>query len=266
MSLKIGIRAMMCSPCPRSREPTTVVATNPTMVTRTRADANPRPGTLLPRSHSRRGLIVPSMSLATQTSARPLTRSGSTTMSPAMMLFLNRSLSATAGGLRENLPHDFALHVGEAKIAPQELEGEPRVVYAQEIEHRRVQIVDRDHVFNRVISELVRGSMTRSGANPSSGEPHREALDVMVAAVALSHRSPPELAAPEDEGLVEHAALLQILHQSRRCAVDLVRLHHDVGTDPAVMVPVTVIELNEALAPLREPAGQKTVGGERAVH
>ena len=41
---------------------------------------------------------------------------------------------------------------------------------------------------------------------PPPASQHREALDVMVAAVALRHRRAAELAAPDDQRVVEHAA------------------------------------------------------------
>ena len=47
----------------------------------------------------------------------------------------------------------------------------------------------------------------------AAGQPHREALDVVVAAVALRHRRAAELAAPDDQRVVEHAALLQVRDQ-----------------------------------------------------
>ena len=42
----------------------------------------------------------------------------------------------------------------------------------------------------------------------------------MVAAVALGHRRAAEFAAPDDERVVEHAALLQVVDQRGRRPVD----------------------------------------------
>ena len=47
--------------------------------------------------------------------------------------------------------------------------------------------------------------------------------------------------------------------------VDLLGLELDVVLDAAVVVPVAVVELDEAHAALGQPAGQQAVGGERAV-
>ena len=42
----------------------------------------------------------------------------------------------------------------------------------------------------------------------AAGEPDREALDVMIAAIALRHRRAAELAAADDQRVVQHAAML----------------------------------------------------------
>ena len=47
--------------------------------------------------------------------------------------------------------------------------------------------------------------------------------------------------------------------------VDLLGLERDVVLDVAVVVPVAVVELDEAHAALGQPAGQQAVRGERAV-
>ena len=51
----------------------------------------------------------------------------------------------------------------------------------------------------------------------AAGQPHREGVGMMVAAVvaALDHRRAAELAAPDDERVVEQAALLQVLDERR---------------------------------------------------
>ena len=99
----------------------------------------------------------------------------------------------------------------------------------------------------------------------AAGHPDRKALDVVVAAVALGHRRPAELAAPDHQRLVEHAALLQVLDERGRSLVDLRGGPLDVLFDHAVMVPVAMVELDEPHAPLGQPPGQQAVGAERAV-
>src|SRR2546430_12550346 len=62
-------------------------------------------------------------------------------------------------------------------------------------------------------------TLFRSGdaaLDTAAGEPDREPLDMMVPAVALSHRRAAELAAPDHQRLVQHAALLKIGEQDRK--------------------------------------------------
>ena len=51
--------------------------------------------------------------------------------------------------------HDFAMHVGQAVVAALEFEGQPRVVEAQAVQQRRVQVVDVDWVLSDVVREIV---------------------------------------------------------------------------------------------------------------
>ena len=95
---------------------------------------------------------------------------------------------------------------------------------------------------------------------------------MMVAAVvvrrelALAVDRAAEFAAPDDQRVVEQAALLQVLRSSaadawsvsRHCAGDLLAARF------AVLVPAAVEELDEAHAALGQPAGQQAVGRERA--
>ena len=88
---------------------------------------------------------------------------------------------------------------------------------------------------------------------------------MMVAAVvaALDHRRAAELAAPDDQRLVEQAALLEVLDQGGAGLVGVVAVLLEVVDQVAVLVPGFVEELHEAHAPLDQPAGQQAVVGER---
>src|SRR5438552_84200 len=55
-----------------------------------------------------------------------------------------RAGTARPTGLREQLLDDVAVHVGETKITAGMAEGQLRVVEAEKLEQRRVQVVDVD--------------------------------------------------------------------------------------------------------------------------
>ncbi len=84
----------------------------------------------------------------------------------------------------------------------------------------------------------------------------------------LAHRRPAELAAPDDQRVVEQSALFQVRDQGRMPAD---RPRGQTRSRPvvrfsaaaAVVVPVGVVELHEADAALHQPTGQQTVVRER---
>ena len=107
---------------------------------------------------------------------------------------------------------DLSLHVGEAEVAALEAVLQAGVVEAEQVQQRRLQVVDMNPVVDHVEAEVVAGAERDAGLDAAAGQPHGEGVGVMVAAVtaALHHRRAAEFAAPDDQRVVEHAALLQI--------------------------------------------------------
>ena len=95
------------------------------------------------------------------------------------------------------------------------------MVEAQELQDRGVEVADVDGVFDDVVGEVVGFAVDRAAFDAAAGHPHGEAAGVMVAAVvffaeaALGVDRAAELAAPDDERVVEQAALLEILDAGR---------------------------------------------------
>src|SRR5688572_30486310 len=54
----------------------------------------------------------------------------------------SRPFAERRATLRQDLPHDAAVHVGQAEVAAGVAVGEPLVVQAQKMEDRGVQVVD----------------------------------------------------------------------------------------------------------------------------
>ena len=89
------------------------------------------------------------------------------------------------------------------------------MVEAEQVQDRRVQVVDVDLILRDVEAELVGLADSDAGLHAAAGHPHGEGVRMMVAAVgaALHHRRAAKLAAPDHQRVVEQAALLQILDQ-----------------------------------------------------
>src|SRR5689334_18950176 len=79
--------------------------------------------------------------------------------------------------------------------------------------------------------------------------------------VALDHRRSAELAAPDDQRLVEHAAGLEVLHECRRALVGFSAQAGVVARDIRVRVPAFVIDGDETDAALNHSAGEQTSAG-----
>ena len=83
------------------------------------------------------------------------------------------------------------MHVGQAEVAAGVAIGELLVVEAQEVQDRRVQVVNVDAIFDGVPAEFVGRPVRPPRLHAAAGQPHREAERMMVAAVgrALARRS-----------------------------------------------------------------------------
>ena len=116
----------------------------------------------------------------------------------------------------------------------------------------------------RVIAEFVRRTVAHTPFEPAAGKPHGESGQVMSRPFPWAMGVRPN-SAENDDRVVQHAPLLQIDEECGRPAVDFGRGPLDIVFELTVMVPIAVIELNEADAALRQPAGQQAVGGELSI-
>jgi len=125
-------------------------------------------------------------------------------------------------GLRQQGLHHLAMHVRQPVVSALELERQPLVVDAQQVEQRRLQIMNVNPVRGNVVAELVGRTVAHARLHPAAGEPNREAARMVVATVIVGRQStlainrPPELPSPNDQRVVQKPALLQIQNQRRR--------------------------------------------------
>ena len=106
----------------------------------------------------------------------------------------------------------FAVHVGEPEIAAGVAIRQTLVVQAEQVQDRRVQVVEVDLVLDRVVAVVVGRAVRRPGFTPPPASHMVNASRIVVAAVgALRSRRAAELAAPDDERVLQQAARLQIV-------------------------------------------------------
>ena len=83
---------------------------------------------------------------------------------------------------------------------------EPRVINAQSIKDRGVDVVDMESVFNSVKAEIVGFSNDDTRSHSSTGHPHGESVRIMVAAIPfLRHGRAAELTPPDNQRLLRTA-------------------------------------------------------------
>ena len=80
------------------------------------------------------------------------------------------------------------MHISQPKVSALEAVCPSRVIDAEAMQQRGIQVVDVNRIASDVEAVVVRFCIGDSGTNASSGEPHREAATVMVAAVVVGGR------------------------------------------------------------------------------
>ena len=79
------------------------------------------------------------------------------------------------------------MHIGEAEVAALEAPGELFVVEAELVEQGGMKVVDVDPAFGDAEAEFIGGAVEVAGTEPPAGDPHREGIDVVVAADGGAH-------------------------------------------------------------------------------
>src|SRR5688572_26902251 len=103
----------------------------------------------------------------------------------AALRFRGGAANYNAGsfGLRQQLLCNFSVHVGEPEVPPLKAVGQLRMIEAKEMKDRCVQVMDVDFVFSGVEAELVGFAESEAGFHAAAGQPHREAIRMMIASV-----------------------------------------------------------------------------------
>ena len=85
---------------------------------------------------------------------------------------------------------------------------------------------------------------------------------MVVASGALSHGCTSKFSAPDDQSFVEHSPLLQILDQGGGSFVDEFGGRLSTTFDATVVIPATMVKLDEANPTLSKSSRQQAVGRE----
>ena len=89
------------------------------------------------------------------------------------------------------------------------------VIKPEQMQNGGVQVADVPAVVHGLEAQVIRGAEGLAAFDTGAGEPRGEAFGIVIAASGvLGPRRAAEFARPDNEGLVEHPALLQVLDQS----------------------------------------------------
>ena len=149
----------------------------------------------------------------------------------------------------------FLVHTGQAEVEPLVLVGEPLGLNPELVEEGGVKIAHVHHVLLGIVAKFVGVSVGDSALDSSARHPDGKAFDVMIPSVALSHGGASEFSAPDNERIVEHAPLLEVLDEGGGALVNPFGHSGDRVLDPAVVIPSAVVKMNEAHAALGQPSG-----------
>ena len=103
--------------------------------------------------------------------------------------------------LRENFFDNVAAEIGELLVSAVVQIPEMVLLQPERVQQRRVEVAHVIRLWWRSAGPTSSVSpMTCPPFDPAAGEPHREAVRIVIASVAaLRHRQPAELAAPDNQ-------------------------------------------------------------------
>ncbi len=157
------------------------------------------------------------------------------------------------------------MHVGQTEVSTLEAVRELCVIEAEQVEDGRVEVVDVDAVGHGVETQFVGFTQSHPRLDPTAGQPHGKGIGVVVSAVitALHHRRAAKLATPDDQGILKHSALFQVLNQGRAGLIGVLAILLQAVDEVAMLVPSFMKNLDKADTAFGEPAGKQAGVGKR---
>ena len=135
-------------------------------------------------------------------------------------------------------------NVRKPEIASLETMRQFKVIDAETIEHRRVEIVDVNGFVLNAPTDFVGLTVNLSAFEAAACHEHREAKwmvvaarDIFASATIFAERRPTKFGAPNDHGVVEHAAGFEVFDERGDWLIYNVGVVGQLGIDVAVMIP-----------------------------
>ena len=99
------------------------------------------------------------------------------------------------------------------------------MVHTKQVHHRRVQIVDLERIFDRVVAKIVRRAVDRPWFGSAARHPDGETMWIVIASVAaLGKRGASKLSGKDHQGLVQQPPDFQVFQQGGNGLIDRPRV------------------------------------------
>ena len=110
---------------------------------------------------------------------------------------------------------NFTRNIGQPEVASLETIDQFRMIKPQQMENGRMKIMNMDFIPRCVESKIIRLSQGDTRLDPSACQPNGEAIGMMIPAIIapLNHGCATELAPPDNQCILQHAPLFEILEQ-----------------------------------------------------
>ena len=158
------------------------------------------------------------------------------------------------------------MHVGESEVAPRVTVGELTVVDAEEVQHRRVQVVHVHPALDRMVAVLVGGPVRDPAAHAAARHPDGERPRMVVASRLLPEElrvgGAAEFAGEDDERRFEETAGLEVGEEGADRPVHRAGVLAVVGHELVVLIPAPLHDLDEPHAPFEQPPRREAVSPE----
>jgi hypothetical protein len=99
---------------------------------------------------------------------------------------LNHELSTPVPGSCQNGFHHLAMHVSEAVMPALKFEGQSRVIDAEAVHQRGVQVMHVDGVTRDIVAVIIGLAVSHAGLDSAAGHPDGETARMMIAAIIIT--------------------------------------------------------------------------------